>query len=225
MSVPASSDLTFFIEDRGMFYRDDFPFERVWEQSGFNKYSYQYLYIAPVNIENLIYLDWWQSIPVEKRALMANELGLKMRASLKQAFYNRGTNFFTLVDQPSTGTLILEWALVDVAPNKVVMHALRGTLGFFNPLVGFCMSGITLLTNKTSLSFEARLRVIETNEVVATFTDRRYRKFSFINIKDFTWYGHLYEIIDDWSREFFDVINWGGDGIIQRTSNVEVLPW
>ena len=57
-------------------------------------------------------------------------------------------------------------------------------------------------TTKSTVAFEGRMKDGETKEVVALFADRESQKYSPVNVKDLTWYGHARSIIREWADQF-----------------------
>ena len=77
----------------------------------------------------------------------------------------------------------------------------------------------------STVAFEARFRDGATNEVVALFADRESEKFSILNAKDLTWYGHAKSIIREWAYQFVQLANQRKGQIIKDTAPFDLKPW
>ena len=87
-------------------------------------------------------------------------------------------------------TLRLELALVEIDPSEPVLHA----LGWLEP-GGGTAAGII---NQRRAAFEARLRDMQTAEVIATFADRDMQDVGPLDLTRLTWYGPAKDIMDRW---------------------------
>ena len=74
-------------------------------------------------------------------------------------------------------------------------------------------------------AFEARMRDGATKEIVAMFADRESQKYSPVNIKDLTWYGHARSIIREWADQFVRMANKQPGEIIKDSPPFDLRPW
>ena len=93
----------------------------------------------------------------------------------------------------------LELALVEIDPSEPVLHA----LGWMEP-GGGTAAGII---NQRRAAFEARLRDMQTAEVIATFADRDMQDVGPLDVTRLTWYGPAKGIMDRWAHLFVQVAN------------------
>jgi hypothetical protein len=117
-----------------------------------------------------------------------------------------------LVSKPGPKTLMLQLALVKVVPGKPVMSTL-GAIGSVTP-VGLILLPIKFGANaagdspmKASVAIEGVVRDATTKEVVATFADREKATTAILNDQDFSSYGNLHEIVDEWAKIIAQIID------------------
>lgn len=109
---------------------------------------------------------------------------------------------FTVIDIPAqhkAPALQLEMALIEVNPSTPVLHA----AGWLAPGGGTAANVI----DQRTAAFEARLRDMQTNQIVATFADRKSQDIAPIDLTNLTWYGPAKGIMDNWAKEFVAVAN------------------
>ena len=196
-----------FIENPGLqSKRADLPFQKVWIKQGFDKKNYSKLVVAPVNTQYLLEMDWMHKL---SGANLISDIK-KDIADLAAYFHNQVVNEFKsdpkhrfVVIEPPVGhkqkTLRLELALIEIDPSEPVLHALGWlTLG------GGTAAGVI---NQRRAAFEARLRDLQTNEVVATFADRDMQDAGPLDLTRLTWYGPAKGIMDQWAKQFVQIAN------------------
>ncbi len=120
----------------------------------------------------------------------AKELAGYARGVFEEAFRKDTKHRFIVVEQPGPNTLVVEFALVEVVPNKVVLDALGYAAGPAVGVAGTAAANIQTGTTHSTVAFKARMKDGGTNDVVAMFADRESEKFSIVNIKGLTWYAH-----------------------------------
>ncbi len=63
------------------------------------------------------------------------------------------------------------------------------------------------VVNQRTVVFEARVRDLSSNEIVATFADRNMQDVDPLDLTRLTWYGPAKQIIDQWAKEFVEIAN------------------
>lgn len=215
-----------FIPPENLEKPTDLPFQKAWRKADSDWKHYTEIYVAPWNVEYLRQMNWWEKLERgEKVKEDAKELAGYARATFEEAFRKDSKHRFSVVDQPGPNTLVAEFALTEVVPNKIVLDALGYAAG---PVVGAAGSaaaaGQTAATHST-VAFEARMRDGATNEVVAMFGDRESEKFSLVNVKDLTWYGHAKSILREWAGQFVKIANKQPGDIIKDSPPFDLRPW
>jgi len=210
-----------FVEEARMSKPSDLPFHKVWEKPDLDLSRYSEIFIAPVNIEHLARMDWWKKLERGDRFYAdAKLLALYAQVTFQEAFRNDPIHRFKGVDQPGPNTLILEIALVEIVPSKIVLN----TIGYA-PFVGTAAKLVRNTKSKSSVAFEAQVRDGFTGEVIAMFADREFEKMSPLNIKDVTWYGHAESIIHEWSGQFVQVMTRRKGEVIRDSKPFHLKPW
>jgi hypothetical protein len=184
----------------------DLPFHKVWIKADFDKSGYRELYVAPVNTDYMLEMDWLHGMSsanwfggVKKDIA---ELAVYFHDRVVKEFQEDPNHRFQVVEnlQP-TGqrALGLELALIEVNPSTPVLHAAGWAVVGGSTAAGF--------VNKRRAAFEGRLRDLQTNEVVATFADRDMQDVGPIDMTRMTWYGPAKTIINQWAKQFVQIAN------------------
>ena len=128
---------------------------------------------------------------------------------------------FELVESATVETEILELALIQVVPGKAFFNAASKVGGFFAPGVG---AGGML--GQASVAIEGRVRDGATNEIVCMFADREKAKAALIHLEDYSWYGNVHGIIDEWAKQWIE-INTSPDPVhdVKDTKPFTRRPW
>ena len=215
-----------FIPEKDLAKPSDLPFQKAWRKADLDFRKYTEIYFAPWNVDFLREMTWWDKLERgEKVKEDAKELAGYARATFEAAFRDDKTHRMQVVDQPGPNTLIGEFALTEVIPNKVVLDALGYAAGPIVGPVGSVASSAQTATTHSTVAFEARFRDGATNEVVALFADRESEKFSIVNVKDLTWYGHAKSIIREWANQFVQLANQRKGQVIKDSEPFDLKPW
>jgi uncharacterized protein DUF3313 len=214
-----------FIPDKDLQKPVDLPFQKAWEKTGdWNRYTE--IYIAPWNTDYLRQMTWWEKLERgEKVKEDAKELAGYARGVFEEAFRNDPKHRFVVVEQPGPKTLVAEFALVEVVPNKIVLDALGYAAGPAVGAAGTAAANVQTATTHSTVAFEARMRDGATNDIVAMFADREAEKFSIVNVKDLTWYGHAKAILREWADQFVKIANKQPGEIVKDSPPFDLKPW
>lgn len=207
VAVEPAPDVGFIEHPEQQIQRADLPFQKVWIKPGFDKSPYRELVVAPVNTQYMMEMDWlhkassasWFS-DVQKDIA---ELARYFHHQVVQAFQNDPNHRFKVINSPGDHrqpALRLELALIEIDPSTPVLHALSwaGPIG-----TGSAVGAV----NQRRAAFEARLRDLQTGEVVATFADRDMADVGPLDLTRLTWYGPAKGIMDRWAKQFVQVAN------------------
>jgi hypothetical protein len=207
VAVEPALDVGFIEHPEQQIKRADLPFQKVWIKPGFDKSPYRELVVAPVNTQYMMEMDWlhkassasWFS-DVQKDIA---ELARYFHHQVVEAFKNDPQHRFRILNNPEDHkqpALRLELALIEIDPSTPVLHALSwaGPIG-----TGSAVGAV----NQRRAAFEARLRDLQTGEVVATFADRDMADVGPLDLTRLTWYGPAKGIMDRWATQFVQVAN------------------
>lgn len=185
----------------------DLPFQKVWIKPGFHKANYRELVIVPVDTHHMLEMDWLHQLS------SANILGdvKKDTAELAQYFHDQIVKEFRedphhrfmvieYAQQHRYPALRLEIALIEIDPSDSVLHA----LSWAGPIGSGSAAGIV---NQRRAAFEARLRDLQSGEIVATFADRDMQDVGPLDLTRLTWYGPAKGIMDQWAKQFVQIAN------------------
>jgi hypothetical protein len=215
-----------FIPDKDLAKASDLPFQKAWRKADLDWGHYKEIYVAPWNTEYLRQMNWWEKLERgEKVKEDAKELAGYARGVFEEAFRKDPKHRFVVVEQPGPNTLIAEFALVEVVPNKVVLDALGYAAGPVVGAAGTAAANVQTATTHSTVAFEARMKDGATNDVVAMFADREAEKFSIVNVKDLTWYAHAKSIIREWADQFVQIANKQPGEIVKDSAPFDLKPW
>ena len=185
----------------------DLPFQKVWIKPGFHISDYRQLYVAPVNTQYMLEMDWMHKMSsvnvlsdVKKDI---EELAWYFHDQVVKDFKEDPKHRVQIIQSPSRQTepaLSLELALIEIDPSEPVLHALAWA---GPPGTGTAAGAI----NQRRAAFEGRLRDLKTGEVVATFADRDMQDAGPLDLTRLTWYGPAKGIMDRWAEQFVQIAN------------------
>jgi len=178
------------------------PFERAWKSPGLNLADYSKVLIRPVTTSYLRSENWQEStstfIASERDFRQhAAELARVWDATLRKAFADPA-NRFTLVNQPRTGTLIIEIALTEV----VFGHPAASLASYAVPGGSVAMAMVS-----PSVACEMRLIDASTQKIVAAASDRRSTKIKLVDLNKFSFTKSNEEICTEWSVQVMQALN------------------
>ena len=215
-----------FIPDKELEHSSDLPFQKAWRKKDLDWRRYTEIYVAPWNTEYLRQMNWWEKLERgEKVKEDAKELAGYARGVFEEAFRKDKKHRFNVVEQPGPNTLIAEFALTEVIPNKIVLDALGYAAGPVAGAAGTAAANVQTAATHSTVAFEARMKDGTTNEVVAMFADREAEKFSLVNVKDLTWYGHAKSILREWADQFVRILNKQPGEIVKDSAPFDLRPW
>ena len=107
---------------------------------------------------------------------------------------------FTVRDEPSNDSLVLEIAITEISPNVPEVSAVATVAGFFVP-----GSGIVRLFGSGSIAIEGIVRDGKTGELLAEFRDREADKSAPISVRDYQMYAHIRRTLDDWADQLAEL--------------------
>lgn len=216
---------TQFVQSELMKHDPSLPFHKVWRKQNLDWKQYSKIHIAPVNTSYMLKLtEWDKGVHQDDIVKDLAKLGVYARNSMIKAFGEDPARRYQVVDAPgkSKDTIILEVALTEVVPSKVVLNA----LGFAPMGIGLGINAVRAMADdRSTVAFEARVRDASTGQIIATVADREAQQAAAANIKDFTWYSHAESIIDNWSRQFVQIANRKPGEKIEDTEAFTILPW
>lgn len=215
-----------FIPPESLEKPSDLPFQKAWRKADLDWGHYKEIYVAPWNVEYLRQMSWWERLERgEKVKEDAKELAGYARGIFEEAFRKDKKHRFQVVEQPGPNTLIAEFALTEVIPNKIVLDALGYAAGPVAGAAGSVAANVQTAATHSTVAFEARMKDGATNEVVAMFADRESEKFSVVNVKDLTWYGHAKSILREWADQFVQMANKPPGKKLKDSPPFDLKPW
>lgn len=207
--VTPAPDAGFIQNPERQTQRADLPFQKVWIKSGFDKSGYSEIIIAPVNTDHMLKMDWLHDLSsanwIGNVKADIQELAKYFHDQVAKEFRIDPNHRFEVIDSPAQHkknqkALRLELALIEIDPSQPVLHA----LSWAGPPGTGAAAGVI---NQRRAAFEARLRDVQTGEVVATFADRDSQDVGPLDLTRLTWYGPAKGIMDEWAKQFVQVAN------------------
>jgi hypothetical protein len=201
------------------------PFNKFWRKPGVNWNDYTSIYVADVNTAYMLKLTDWQAgerrADIERDVKNIADYG---RDTLKKSLRADPHHRLIVLDAPTNAphTLVLEVALVQVVPSKVLLNVLDYAPFFIG--TGLTVAR-TIADDKSSAAFEARVRDASTGEVVMLAADREEEQVAPVNLRGLTWYSDVDGIIDDWSRQVVLLANSKPGEKVEAAPTFRLLPW
>jgi hypothetical protein len=204
------------------------PFQRVWVAPDHDRAKYQRIVISPVVVDHMLENSWWDNLSTATlfdQEGHAQYLAGRLRISVEQAFREDPNQRFVVLESPDDQTLILELALVELVPNKSIMAlgalASMAAPPYISAPIGFAVSR----AEHGYVAIEGRVRDASTGKVVAMFTDRESAKGRVLDLQSLRWYGHAYEIFDEWAEQLVAVANRPADPGVRDPTPFTLTPW
>jgi Protein of unknown function (DUF3313) len=201
------------------------PYNKFWRKSGLDLKKYNKIYVAEVNTSYMLKATDWQE--GERRTEIEHDvqmLAVYARSSIMKAFRDDPNHRLQVIDKPTRDpdALVCEVALVEIVPSKVVLNA----LGYAPFYVGTGITVVrTIANDKSTVAFEARTRDAATGEIVMLAADREAEQYAPFDFRGLTWYGDADGIIDDWSKQFVQIVNAKPGQKVEGSSTFRLLPW
>ena len=202
---------------------DLIPVDKLYKAKDFSLKKYKKIMIKAVYTENDVKnsqlknkknVSWLSKEDKETRAF-ANYT--------KKAFENaiKKDPKWELATSPGPDTLTLELMLIDIVPGKPIVGVARNipvgfVLGKGPAIVTTAVTGARMLSqsNKKTSTFldasvgiEGIIRDSLTNKIVVMVQDHETQKAALFNAKDFTEYGNLEQIVNEWAELLIECLN------------------
>ncbi len=195
--------------------RDRFPFHKVWRKPGGDRNRFTELLVRPVNTQFLFEMPWIQQAGGSgiNFAKDIQRVAVFCTNKLKEAFNNDPNHRLKVVQSISPKTVVLEMAIVEILPTKDIYEKLglsslgTGTIG------------------QGSIAFEARVRDGKTNEILAMMADRELGKTNTATPGGITWYSHTDSVIEEWARQFVELMNTPLDHQVKDSAPFQLSIW
>ncbi len=201
------------------------PFHQVWKKPAFDKSRYTKLYVAPVNTSYMLQnTEWEGTAKASDFETDVEGLADYTRETIKKAFREDKRTRFAVLNAPSNSpdTLVLEIAITEVVPSKVVLNA----LGYAPFGIGLAIKGVRALADdRSTAAFEARIKDAATGEVVAMIADREAEQNAVITVRGLTWFSHVYAMVDTWSQQLVELANRKPGETIKDSATFTLKPW
>jgi hypothetical protein len=211
-----------------MLDRSQHPFQRVWVAPTHDRERYRKVVVAPVVIEHMLDNSWWDNMSTAAFFGLEDDaarLAERLQRTVEQAFREDPNRRFEVLDEPDDETLILELALVEIVPNKSVLALGAIAAMAASPVISSPIGFVASQTEHGFMAIEGRVRDGATGEVVAMFSDRETAKTRVLDLQSVMWYGHAYEIFDEWAEQLVAVANHPADPGIGDPRPFTLKPW
>ena len=209
-----------FIKNPEMMQKYDvLPVQKAWKDPNFKASNYNEIMVVPVYTKDQLDKTWMEEANIRTWMDEENSDVKEFAQYTEKAFKKAVTKSknYKLVDKPGPKTLILELALVKIVPGKPVLGAAKNLAA---PIVGgFRLMALAMAPARTAVSassdsplqasvaIEGRILDGVSKKVVATFADREKQEAAVVNLKDFSAYGNLEQIVDQWAGQFVEILD------------------
>lgn len=209
-------EVTNFVPHKELLKKYDvIPLDGVWKNPAVGNKKYDSVMVAPVFTKDAFAQRSWMERNNIRTWMDDEDKDVAQFAQYTHKAFEKaisGCKRMKLVDKPGPNTLLLELSLVKVVPGKPVMGAI-GNLSSLTP-VGLILLPVKVGANaaadspmKSSVAIEGVIRDSMSKTVVATFVDRQKETAAFFNADDFTAYGNLENIVDEWAKIFAECVD------------------
>jgi hypothetical protein len=202
-----------------MKHYDVLPVQKAWKDPDFKASNYNEIMVVPVYTKDQLDKTWMEEANIrtwlDDEDRDVREFAQYTEKAFKKAVSN--SKNYKLVDKAGPKTLILELALVKIVPGKPVLGAAKNLAA---PIVGgFRLMALAMAPARTAVSassdspmqasvaIEGRILDGVSKKVVATFADREKQESAVVNLKDFSAYGNLEQIVDQWASQFVEILD------------------
>lgn len=204
------------------------PFHRAWVAPDHDRERYTKVLIAPVDIDHQLEISRWNKLSTASFFGLEDDVGrlaIRLREKIEEAFRNDPKHRFEVVTEPDSETLVVEIALVAVVPNKSVL-ALGALAAMAAPVpISIPLGTFASRAEHGYVAIEGRVRDGGSGKVVAMFADRESSKTRVLDLQSIHWYGHTFEIFDEWATQLVEVANRPMDPGIPDPTPFTLKPW
>jgi hypothetical protein len=209
-------EVTNFVPDKDHLKKYDLiPFDGVWKNPATAGKTYDSIIVEPVFTKDAFAQRNWMERNNIRAWMEDEDQDVAEFARYTEDAFKKSLakcKNLKLVSKAGPKTLLLELSLVKIVPGKPVLGAL-GNVATLTP-IGLILLPVKVGANasadspmKASVAIEGVIRDAQTKEVVATFVDREKETAAFFNANDFTAYGNLHNIVDNWARIFAEIVD------------------
>jgi hypothetical protein len=220
-----------FIEDSSKMQKNpNSPYAKGYWNREVSQSKYTQIYVAPVNTKYVMAQNIWEranEVQVSEQDIRkaVDDLGKYMQTAFKKAAAEDPRKRFVVVDKPGPNTIVLEMAVVQLVPSKVVLNAM-GFISWIPTAVQVAGSTLTESEDqgKGVIAIEARLRDGATGEVVGMFADRQRPPTALLDLKSLNWWAPVKSVVDSWAHQFVELANNPGTKV-SGAKQFELLVW
>lgn len=202
------------------------PFHLSWIDPNLDKSKYKKIHVANVDTTYMFSMSDWQK-GERKDQFVADlaTLAKFTKTAMERSFREDKNKRFTVLDAPNQDpdTVILEIALVEVVPSKIVLNALGYTPVFF---IGTGINIVrTIAQDVSTVAMEARFRDAATGETIIMMADREAQQMAVVSVRGLTWYSHAQAIISQWASQFVALANAKPGELVKDSDPFTLQPW
>jgi hypothetical protein len=214
-----------FVDPKLLKHDPAVPLSKFWRQSNVNWKSYNKIYVADVSTSYILKASNWEKGERNgKYDKDIREIAVYLRSSIINAFRKDPHHRFQVLDHPTHDphTLVLEVALVQVIPSKVLLNLAEQAPYF----VGDGIEVVRfVIDDKSCAAYEARIRDARTGKVLVLAADREDEQLAIIDVRGLSWYGDVRGIMDDWSKQFVEIADNEPGQKVEASATFRALPW
>lgn len=203
----------------------DFPFHRVWAAPELSSAlgGNVHISVAAVDVSRLqASTEYKRNSPNGERALKEEAEARALAEFTRRKFTEHLAPYSavqTVAYRPSRRELTLELSLVELKPTDVARTVVGTTLGAFVPGGGLVSVGA-----QGTVAIEGKLSDPHTGKVVFAFADRESGKLAPINLNDYRPYSHARAVVDEWSRQWSEIVSSRGTRAVADSLPITLLP-
>jgi hypothetical protein len=205
--------------------------KRLQNDPQYRDKPYTKIYVAPVNTDYVMKENLWEmasltSLNPDYVRQNLHNLADYQRDAVIKAVAKYANGKLIVVDRPDADTLILEIAIVQLVPSKVVLQA----ASYYSWIATVVMIGGSVATQsedqgKGVVAMEARTRDGATGVVTSMMADREHPPQAIIDVKALFWWEPAKPICDGWARQIIELETRPRGTKIDGIPNFKWLVW
>jgi hypothetical protein len=191
---------------------EQIPFQKAWGKPELIR-EYDKIKIAVVNSPTQLETSWWGGNNI-RYVVSSQADDMKYVANYASESFIKAfekSKLIKLTGKKGPKTLALEFAIVQIVPNKPILGAISN-LSNLTP-IGLILLPVKMGAKSSSgdgggaIAMECVLRDSQTGKILAVFSDREKGKVALFNAREFTAYGNVRAIIDAWTTQIVIALN------------------
>lgn len=191
--------------------RENLPFDKAWGEPEKIR-QFDKILVAPIVTEHQLERNTWEKTHLRSAEEQQDfEDFAKYTHNAFVSAFDKSSEF-KVTEKPGPKTMKLELALVKIVPGKPIVGAISNITNltpFGLLLIPFKVGGRASADTpmNASVVIEGVLRDSQTGKILGVFADSQKQTAALFSSRDFTAYGNLRQIVDNWAADTVKVLD------------------